>query len=71
MIIGLREELCKAHQAAQAENHQKQGALDELSETKMMLDSKNKMCETIKGQVDNLVAELEIMRQNVTKKEKQ
>lgn len=71
MIIGLREELSKAHQAAQAENRQKQGALDELSETKMMLDSKNKMCETIKGQVDNLVAELEIMRQNVTKKEKQ
>ena len=36
----------------------------------MELQAKEKVCNTVKGQVDNLVSELEKMQSSVVKKEK-
>ena len=70
MLHRLRDELNQAHLSTEKERSEKQAAKEELREAKLNLDAKEQVCVTIKGQVDNLVKELEHIQNNVLKKEK-
>ena len=66
----LKQELQGVKNVLEKERSKNEEQSSELKEAKLELDLKDKVCSTIKGQVESLGAELESVQGGMIKKEK-